>query len=58
MMRRDLWRHPATDEAAVVELHPGVARLYRSGTVTEQRHPPDREQQARQVAKEYLVVLS
>jgi len=57
MTQRDLWRHPATDEAAVVELHPGVARLYLSGTVTERRHTPDWEQQARQAAEESLEAI-
>lgn len=57
MTQRDLWRHSATDEAAAVELHPGVARLYRSGTVTERRHPPDWEQQARQAAEKSLEAM-
>ena len=57
MTQRDLWRHSATDEAAAVQLHPGVARLYRSGTVTERLHPPDWEQQARQAAEESLEAM-
>ena len=53
-MQRQSWRHPVTQETAEVELHPGVARLLRAGTVTERRHPPDWEQEARRGAEDDL----
>ena len=48
MVQREQWRHPPTWELAEIELLPGVARLYRNGTVEVRRHSPTWEQDARE----------
>jgi uncharacterized protein YwqG len=53
MTQRELWRHPLTHEVAEVELHPGVARLSRSGAVIERRHSPSWLEEAKQAAAEH-----
>ena len=57
MEHREQWRHPLTGELAEVELLPGVARLYRNGTVEERRHSPTWGQEAReQIARQQGMV--
>jgi len=56
MTQREQWRHPVTGELAEVELHPGVARRLRNGTVEERRHSPTWEQEGRQMIARYQAI--
>jgi len=56
MTQREQWRHPVTQELAEVELHPGVARRLRHGTVEERRHSPTWEQEGRQMIARHQAI--